>query len=254
MRPVDICVLSKYPDIFQGFRESVDKDAPDCRKIVLWDAGEWEVARTSKVVSPIHSTLPNGDTCGNRWTEVWKYEPFHMAANANEVWREADLDHDILYAGDDVRFIEPNTVKRLQEAAYSDKTIGILAPWISNTNLGMSQLRHYFWKGYVAFPLVYIRRDLLNVIGFLEERFWGYGWDDVDFCFRARKAGFRVGVVSDIVIEHDIGKHFGKTFQRVTAGDDGIIWNQNEANQKLFAEKWGLPNDQKVIWDAIESA
>ena len=37
------------------------------------------------------------------------------------------MNTDILYCGDDVRFIEPDTIKRLSDVAYADPKIGIVA-------------------------------------------------------------------------------------------------------------------------------
>ena len=34
---ITVVVLSKYPEIFEGFRASVERDAPHLEKIVVWD-------------------------------------------------------------------------------------------------------------------------------------------------------------------------------------------------------------------------
>ncbi|HEX7400770.1 MAG TPA: glycosyltransferase family 2 protein [candidate division Zixibacteria bacterium] len=49
------------------------------------------------------------------------------------------------------------------------------------------------------------RREVLEKIGFLDERFFMYV-EDVDFCFRAKQAGFSVHYFPDSAIIHHIGK------------------------------------------------
>ena len=253
MRAVAICVLSKFPDIFTGFRESVDVDVlQGCQKIVVWDAF-LDVDENEKYSV---TRLPFA------WQCTYVSSPFKIAANANRGWRMAARGRDIVYAGDDTRIIEPKTIERLQAAAYAIPKTGILAARIAIPNIVhvnhddpnlLDVESRFTWVGFVPFVFVYICRELINAIGYMDERFTGYSFEDCDYCVRARRAGFLVGYANDVVIQHDIGKHFGKTFQRVTAGDDGQIWNQVELNQKVFAEKWGIENTHKKVWEFINS-
>ena len=46
-----------------------------------------------------------------------------------------------------------------------------------------------------------IRREVLQSIGFLDESFYFY-FEDVDYCYRARAAGFRIVYLPDAVLRH----------------------------------------------------
>lgn len=48
-----------------------------------------------------------------------------------------------------------------------------------------------------------IRRSVFNAIGFFDEDFFAFG-EDLDFCFRARLAGYRIRYVPNAVIEHRV--------------------------------------------------
>lgn len=53
-----------------------------------------------------------------------------------------------------------------------------------------------------------ISRDLLQTIGLLDETFFTY-LEDVDFCLRAREAGFRVGYEPSAIVYHKVSRSTG---------------------------------------------
>ena len=55
--------------------------------------------------------------------------------------------------------------------------------------------------GWVSGTVMIVRSTLFNKIGFLDEKIFMYG-EDVDFCWRAKKAGFKVGWTDKAEIEH----------------------------------------------------
>jgi GT2 family glycosyltransferase len=57
---------------------------------------------------------------------------------------------------------------------------------------------------FLTFASVLIRRELLIEIGLLDERYFMY-FDDSDFCFRARKAGWNLTVAADTAVLHKEG-------------------------------------------------
>lgn len=191
----------------------------------------------------------------NQWAELRTGKKFQMAINANLGWKISS--NDIIYAGDDSRIIEPDTIKRLRELSY-EYEIGILSPTIdglcafqradpSESNFPVNVL------DFVGFVFVYIRREVIEKIGYLDERFEGYGWEDLDYCFRARRAGFMIGMARDIHVKHGVdGKTYGSTFIRMTGEKE--MAKQDAANRARFAEKWGLdPNDTRGIFEAIRT-
>ena len=46
------------------------------------------------------------------------------------------------------------------------------------------------------------RREVFEKLNFLDERFYGYGHEDTDFCVRAAKLGYRIVYVPDAVMWH----------------------------------------------------
>ncbi len=75
---------------------------------------------------------------------------------------------------------------------------------------------------------------LIERVGAFDERFEVGIWEDVDYCHRARLAGFSPRVTHRAVIHH-----FGnRTISEVTAEQAGR--NLYRENMDRFAEKWGI--------------
>jgi len=55
---------------------------------------------------------------------------------------------------------------------------------------------------YVTGASLAFRRDVLEKVGYLDEEFWPGYFEDADFCFRARDAGFGVLYVPEAVVWH----------------------------------------------------
>ncbi len=54
--------------------------------------------------------------------------------------------------------------------------------------------------------LCLISRDVINKVRGFDEKFYPYGWEDVDFSIRARKAGFKIFYNYKAIIYHKGGK------------------------------------------------
>jgi GT2 family glycosyltransferase len=54
-----------------------------------------------------------------------------------------------------------------------------------------------------------IRRSLLDKIGLLYPKFWAY-WEETDFCFRAKKAGFKVVYLPKSEVWHKVASSLGE--------------------------------------------
>lgn len=61
---------------------------------------------------------------------------------------------------------------------------------------------------YISGCCMLIRREVFKNIGLFDEKFFLY-YEDVDFCLRAKKAGFLSAVMHDIVIYHELSKAAG---------------------------------------------
>lgn len=217
VRDVSIVVLGKFKDIFEGFFDSAERYLGGYQKIFVRDGYD----------------IP--DPQRPDWKVVQGPETFSMAGNANLGWRAADPTHDLLYVSDDVRFESKQPVELLQQGAYSDGTVGILSPSIKGkacnplqTDLNLRQFK--LTPKPLAFICVYIKRDLINKIGFLDEEFNEYGYDDVDYCRRTQQAGYELAVTPFVTIIHWGDAH--ATFSR------NPVWSL-EKNRETFRKKWG---------------
>lgn len=221
-KPVTIVVLGKYRKVFRGFLKSSERFAGPIPKVLVRDG----------------SAIP--DPAG--WTVIKGPETFSMAGNGNLGLRTAPSDSDVLYCGDDVRFMEENTVERLSQIAHQHPEVGILSPRIrgrgSRPQLDPAAEIEYIRPPQMWFPCVYIKREVLDRIGFLDERFSGYGSDDLDFCLRAEMAGYKLAVTRLVTVCHQHGQGGPTTFLK-SIGKDAFGEQQAAAMDKLCA-KWGV--------------
>jgi hypothetical protein len=93
------------------------------------------------------------------------------------------------------------------------------------------------------------KRELLDRIGFLDERFNGYGSDDMDFCLRAEMAGYKLAVTRLVTVRHEHGRGGPTTFLK-SIGREAFAQQQTEAAQKL-RDKWGA--DWETMSSCLES-
>ncbi|MFA6016547.1 MAG: oligosaccharide flippase family protein [Patescibacteria group bacterium] len=54
---------------------------------------------------------------------------------------------------------------------------------------------------FVSGSLMFIKKSVIDKIGFLDESYFMY-YEDVDYCYRAKKAGFKIGVDSKLSYQH----------------------------------------------------
>src|SRR3954468_7244847 len=223
-RPVTVVVLAKYNDIFQHFRESVKTYEPDTPVILIRDG---------------NGTLP-----ADGWKVIQGPEKFSMAGNGNLGLKAVPKDHDILYCGDDIRFVQKDTISELQRLAYSNPAIGMLSPRLigrGSTLLVSPTLLSSTVKDPVEpvppiqfwFPCVYIKRELIDKIGFLDEEFNNFGSDDLDYVLRTKLAGYEVAVAAQVVVHHEAGPKGGPTTFEKNVGFEETQKQMNASFQKL---------------------
>lgn len=217
-------MVTKYPDIFDGFRESVENDCPECEKVLVRDG----------------KLVPYPDD----WTGLTPSTDFSCARYGNIGWKYVmdSMNTDILYCGDDIRFIERNTVRRLQKIAYLQKDIGMLSPKIIGgaqviqNNPRKDSIMECPPSGFIGMMCVYIKRSTIKQVGYLDERFVNYGHDDVDYCNRIREAGLLIGVTAHVTVKHGLDEMgHSTTFRRQYSWKE--LCAQDEENRKRFEEK-----------------
>jgi hypothetical protein len=231
MRPVTIAVLGKFPDIFDGFVESANKYLPTIPKVFV---------RDGKSI-----TMPTGVM----WTNIQGPLVFSNPGNANIAWQAAAPDSDILYCGDDVRFLQPNTWELLQDIAYSDPKIGMLSPRIvgsAGNNLQLYPLSEGITYSHQRLALIctYIKRETIEAVGWMDPVFGGsYGYDDDDYNHRVQLAGYSLAVTSRVSVEH---QHAGSTFARTGPGVDC------RTGAEKFQAKWGAKAVAQIAADVAK--
>jgi len=117
----------------------------------------------------------------------------------------------------------------------NDDTI-VLKGWIDEIIRASKEYDIVGQKGYMRpehFPFwgVYIKKEVINKIGFLDERFEVGEREDVDYCIRAIDAGFKLGETEYQLIFHPSPS---TTLRRVTKEKQEKI----KLNKQKFSDKW----------------
>lgn len=166
----------------------------------------------------------------------------------------------ILIANNDIVVTE-GWLERLIEVAESDSKTGIVGP-ISNEVSGVQKDKDANYESIdemyryantvkeknknkviqfprVAFLCTLIKREVIDRIGGLDERFSPGNFEDDDFCLRAQLAGYKTIIAQDVFIHH----YGSKSFK--AEGEKKYI-ERLKTNQKVFVKKWGADPDE--IW------
>lgn len=78
-----------------------------------------------------------------------------------------------------------------------------------------------------------LKREVLNRVGFLDERFSPGHYEDDDYCYRARQLGYRLLICGDTLVYHEGSSSFKAQHPE---GWNGLL----ERNRMRFIEKWGV--------------
>ncbi|MGE5498606.1 MAG: glycosyltransferase [Syntrophothermus sp.] len=166
----------------------------------------------------------------------------------------------IVVANNDI-IVTEGWLGRLKEIAESDPSIGLVGP-ISNRVSGVQldkdaaykdvpEMHKYAEKISVdnkkrvfefprlAFLCTLIKKELIERIGGLDERFSPGNYEDDDFCLRSQLAGYKAAVAQAVFIHHYGSKSFDS---------EGYDKHNNirEINAEKFKNKWGASPDD--IW------
>jgi len=231
--------------------ESVLKRTHYPFKLVLVDNGSTDGTvdyfRSIEGAVVIHNDTNTGFPCG-----------------ANAGLRAAEGRYVVLLNNDTI--VTDGWLTRLVEAAEEDGTIGLVGP-LTNHSKGaqllekrdfndLQELEKYAQRlatdnagkrqvtdCLTGFCLL-IKREVIEQIGYLDERFGVGNFEDDDYCVRARQAGYKLLIAMDCFVYH-----FGeRTFLELGIEGDKWISLLNE-NRELFAKKWQgtLVRDKKRL-------
>lgn len=94
---------------------------------------------------------------------------------------------------------------------------------------------------YVCGCSIFIRREVFEVIGLLESKFFLF-WEEADFCMRAKKAGFGVAICKEALLRHKVSASFvgGSPHKKYFWWRGRLLWIERncslEEKEKLFDE------------------
>ncbi|HEY9173466.1 MAG TPA: glycosyltransferase, partial [Verrucomicrobiae bacterium] len=119
----------------------------------------------------------------------------------------------------------------VSEVGYTDLSgLPAFAKQWAQTHAGQS-----FEVGRAVGFCLLARREVIERIGGLDERFGSGNFEDDDFCIRARLAGFRIRIAKDVFIHHT----GSQTFKGAKIDYRSAMLR----NWDLFRAKWQLPPD-----------
>ncbi len=166
----------------------------------------------------------------------------------------------IVLANNDILVTE-GWLERMIEIAAADEKVGLVGP-ISNSvswyqldkdakYTTQAEMYEYAYlvkeknKGEIiefprlAFLCTLIKREVVEKLGGLDERFSPGNFEDDDYCLRAQMAGYKAVIAKDVFIHH-----FG-SLSFMSEGKEKYL-QRLETNKKIFIEKWGV--DPEEIW------
>jgi GT2 family glycosyltransferase len=89
-----------------------------------------------------------------------------------------------------------------------------------------------------------IKREVIDKVGLLDERFTPGNFEDDDYSLRIRKAGYRLMLCKDTFIHH---------YGSVTFGENpNEYYEVLRINRKKFEEKWGINWENSISYEIIE--
>lgn len=97
--------------------------------------------------------------------------------------------------------------------------------WQSEHGKGVKANPPVIW--FVSF-CVLLRKSVVRELGFWDERFNPGNWEDTDYSFRIREAGYLIHVARSVYLHHDCHATFGSEVGKLL-----------RVNQGKFLHKWG---------------
>ncbi len=100
--------------------------------------------------------------------------------------------------------VEPNFLKKLVEVGERDEKAGILGPIGGKINWFYTKGIHVTKNNdYISGVCMLVKREVIEKIGLMPKNYFLY-FEDVDWCLRARKAGYKCVLVPSSKIWHKV--------------------------------------------------
>lgn len=184
--------------------------------------------------------------------------------------RAADPESDIILLNNDTEIEQADWIERLQATAYADPRNGVVGCRLRRTNGALLHAGTYMPPSYwgqqigsnerdvnqfnrdrevegVVFACAYLKREVLERVGLLDERYVSY-YEDSDYCRTAQQLGYRVMCCGSVTLLHH---------ENVTSAANNV---DHAAlflpSQRTFREKWEKEIEsrryrRRVSWRSI---
>ena len=159
----------------------------------------------------------------------------------------------VVFSNNDV-VVTPNWDKKLLRHFELDKKLGVLGPISSKVN-GFQHIDfnkegvNFHYTDALMFFFTMVRREVIDKIGGLDERFGIGGQDDTDYCIRARDAKFMVGIARDTFVYH----YGSATYREMFHHNNEYSKEFSQSRRKILENKYGRIVDgrKKRIFIAV---
>jgi GT2 family glycosyltransferase len=225
--------------------------------------------------------VDNGSTDGTReylrslgWVElIENAENRGYVRGNNQGIAAAPAGWDVVLLNNDMRIIQGDWLRRLREVAHQDPAHGMVGCRLLMSDGRLLHAGTYmptdsFWgwqigggeedvgqyhrvrevDGIVG-ACMYLRRDVIDAVGVLDERFFSY-YEDTDYCLRVQQAGYSVVVAGDVSLIHH--ENVSTRLNKVD------FWGMYGTSQATFLEKWEHHYRNRyrhrVFWHSLVSA
>ena len=250
---VDIVVcVHNAPDDVRACLESILKCSPHIYKLILVDDGSDEATKSflqdfafDYDAQLLRNELAKGYTRA-----------------ANQGLRYSNGKYVVLLNSDVI--VTPDWLDRMIQCAESDERIGIVGPlsntaswqsipkvnsngdWATNElpecmsveDMGLL-IAKYSCRNYPKIPFLngfclLIKRELINEIGFFDERNFGEGYgEENDYCIRSRKALWELAVADDVFIYHAQSRSYSNERRKKLSDKAGKTLNNKHGAEEV---------------------
>lgn len=185
-------------------------------------------------------------------------------------------DRDIILLNSDT-IVTPRWVDELQKCAYSDEKIGTVTPFTNNGTIcaipnfcTKNQIPEGFtidsfseFLGQISFRrfpelptavgfCMYIKRELINDIGYFDEEAFGKGYgEENDFSLRAIRKGYKNVLCDNVFIFHEEGSSFSSEKDELCKKHTDVLTNMYP-NYLAEVAKFCLQNPLRELHDNIK--
>ncbi|MBA3237983.1 MAG: hypothetical protein H0T62_06485 [Parachlamydiaceae bacterium] len=174
-------------------------------------------------------------------------QPFIFARNFNIGLKSIPIDRDLFFIGDDAVLLTLKGIDRLAETAYNNSKIGMAGTSVNGAvgnyyqKFGVLQhpttreeLRKLdYYHPTLMFVAVYLKRELIDVVGDIPESLVGYGFEDNYYSLQMAKLNYTWIIDPTVVVFHGWGEYSaGSSFYRRGLNPVEMI----EVNRKIFKE------------------